>query len=51
MMEVDLQQEIQSLKLEMTRLHGIVEKMKNMDLLAINFHKFKYFLFIFLIIP
>jgi hypothetical protein len=46
MMEVDLQQEIQSLKLEMTTLHGIVEKMKNMGLLAIHLYKFNYCLLI-----
>jgi hypothetical protein len=48
MMEVNLQQEIQSLKLEMTRLHGIVEKMKNINLLAIQFYKFNYSLLILL---
>jgi len=46
MMEVDMQQKIQSLKLEMTRLYGIVEKMEYMDLLAIHLYKFNYRLLI-----
>jgi hypothetical protein len=30
-MEVDMQREVQNLKLDITILHGVMEKMKNME--------------------